>query len=444
MENKKCSSEEHNNIDANFYCQDCKIYICNRCEIHHNALFKNNNKYKLDKEINDIFNNTCKEKNHPNKLEYYCRNHNELCCANCVTKIKGKGNGQHKDCEVCFIENIKEDKQSKLKDNIKYLEDLSNNIENSIFKIKEIIEKMNKKKEEMKIKIQKIFTKLRTALNDREDELLLKVDDKYDNIFKNINIKELERLPNDIKISLEKGKWINDENKRNDNKNIYSLIKDCISIEDNIKDINAINDNLKNDKINDKVEFNLSLENKELNNFIQKIKTFGEISSISCILNKNDFDLISNWINKNGINYELLYKATADRDSIDDLIKKCENKGPTILIIKSNKEQIFGGYTEKNWVKNKSIHSPDSFLFNINIKKKFINKDGYIHILSEFGYGSNHFYELQLYNNFLSNINYCRQLTDYKNSYSKQYELTNGDNKFNIQEIEVFKVNFKG
>ena len=444
MENKKCSSEEHNNIDANFYCQDCKIYICNRCEIHHNALFKNHNKYKLDKEINDIFNNTCKEKNHPNKLEYYCRNHNELCCANCVTKIKGKGNGQHKDCEVCFIENIKEDKQSKLKDNIKYLEDLSNNIENSIFKIKEIIEKMNKKKEEMKIKIQKIFTKLRTALNDREDELLFKVDDKYDNIFKNINIKELERLPNDIKISLEKGKWINDENKWNDNKNIYSLIKDCISIEDNIKDINAINDNLKNDKINDKVEFNLSLENKELDNFIQKIKTFGEISSISCILNKNDFDLISNWINKNGINYELLYKATADGDSIDDFIKKCENKGPTILIIKSNKEQIFGGYTEKNWVKNKSIHSPDSFLFNINIKKKFINKDGYIHILSEFGYGSNHFYELQLYNNFLSNINYCRQLTDYKNSYSKQYELTNGDNKFNIQEIEVFKVNFKG
>ena len=36
-------------------------------------------------------------------------------------------------------------------------------------------------------------------------------------------------------------------------------------------------------------------------------------------------------------------------------IKKCENKGPTILIVKSNKGQIFGGYTEKNWIKDKSL-----------------------------------------------------------------------------------------
>ena len=439
MDNKKkCSSEEHN-IDANFYCQDCKIYLCNKCEIHHNALFKNHSKYKLDKEINDIFINICKEENHPNKLDYYCKNHNELCCANCVTKIKGKGNGQHKDCEVCFIENIKEEKKSKLKENIKYLEDLSYNAENSINRIKEILEKTNKKKEERTIKIQKIFTRIRSALNDREDELLLEINDKYDNIFKNINIKNLERLPNDIKISLEKGKLINDEKKWNDNKTIYSIIKDCINIENNIKEINAIKDNLENDRINDKVEINFSLENNELDYFIQNIKSLG--ASESCIINKNDFKLISSWINKNVIKYELLYKATVDGDSIDDFIKKCENKGPTLLILKSNKEHIFGGYTEKNWIKNKSISSPDSFLFNINIKKKFtINNDGYIHIYNEFGYGNNSDYELQLYNNFLSNNNYCRQATNYKKSYSKNYELTNGEKYFKVKELEVFKV----
>ena len=71
--------------------------------------------------MNEIFKNICKEENHPNKLEYYCKNHNELCCANCITKIKGKGNGQHKDCEVYFIENIKEERKNKLKENIKYL-----------------------------------------------------------------------------------------------------------------------------------------------------------------------------------------------------------------------------------------------------------------------------------------------------------------------------------
>ena len=446
MENKKkCSFEEHNNIDANYYCQDCKIYICNKCELYHNALFKNHNKYKLDKEMNEIFNNICKEENHPNKLEYYCKNHNELCCANCITKIKGKGNGQHKDCEVYFIENIKEEKKNKLKENIKYLQDLSNNIENSINKIKEIIEKINEKKEEMKIKIQKIFTKIRTALNDREDELLLEVNSTYEDTFKNIDIKNLKKLPNDIKISLEKGKLINDEKNWNDNKTLHSIINDCINIEKNIKDIFSINDILKNDKINNEIEINFSPENKELDDFIQNVKTFGKIISknYTYIINKNDFDLISSWINKNMINYELLYKATVDGDSIDDFTKKCENKGPTILIVKSQKGQIFGGYTEKNWTKNKSISSPDSFLFNINIKKKFTsNNNGFIHIFTEFGYGSNTFFELQFYNNFLSCNNFCRQLTDYKKSYSKQYELTNGDNCFKVEEIEVFKVNY--
>ena len=445
MENKKkCSSEEHNNIDANYYCQDCKIYICNKCEIHHNALFKNHNKYKLDKEINEIFNNICKEENHPNKLEYYCKNHNELCCANCVTKIKGKGNGQHKDCEVCFIENIKEEKKNKLKENIKYLEDLSNNIESSINKIKEIIEKTNEKKEEMKIKIQKIFTKIRTALNDREDELLLEVNNIYEDTFKDINIKKLQILPNNIKISLEKGKLINEEKKWNDNKTMYSIIKDCINIENNIKDINSINDKLKNGNLNDEVDINFSPENKELDDFIQNVKTFGKIISKNYIINKNDFDLISTWINKNISKYELLYKATVDGDSIDDFIKKCENKGPNILIVKSKKGQIFGGYTEKNWTKGKSIASPDSFLFNLNIRKKFtINNNGYIHLYSsEFGYGSNTYYELQLYNNFLSRDNLCNQITNYKKSYSNQYELTNGDKSFKIEEIEVFKVNY--
>ena len=213
---------------------------------------------------------------------------------------------------------FKEEKKNKLKENIKYLEEISNNIETSLNKIKEIIEKANKKKEEMKIKIQNIFTKIRTALNDREDELLLEVNNEYNKIFKNINAKKLERLPKEIKMSLEKGKLINEEKKWNDNETIYSIIKDYINIENNIKDINSINDNLKNYNINGEIEINFSPENKRLDDFIRNVKTFGKIISEKYIINKNDFDLISSWINKNEINYELLYKATVDGDSIDD------------------------------------------------------------------------------------------------------------------------------
>ena len=96
-----------------------------------------------------------------------------------------KGYGMHKDCKTYAIENIKEEKKNKLQENMKKLEELSKNIENSIKEIKNIFEKINKEKEELKIIIQKIFTKIRTELNNREEQLLMIVDEKYDNLFFN-------------------------------------------------------------------------------------------------------------------------------------------------------------------------------------------------------------------------------------------------------------------
>ena len=95
-------------------------------------------------------------------------------------KNRIKGYGQHKDCNVCFIENIKEEKKKKLNENIEHLENLSNVLlEKSINELKAIFEKIDKSKEEIKLKIQNVFTKIRSALNEREDELLLEVDNQY-------------------------------------------------------------------------------------------------------------------------------------------------------------------------------------------------------------------------------------------------------------------------
>jgi chaperonin cofactor prefoldin len=59
-----------------------------------------------------------------------------------------------------------------LKDNIILLENISENLEKSIEKLKITFDKINDNKEELKLKIQKIFTKIRNALNDREDKIL--------------------------------------------------------------------------------------------------------------------------------------------------------------------------------------------------------------------------------------------------------------------------------
>ena len=90
MENKseKCSSKKHEEINAICYCQECKIYMCNKCENFHSELFQNHHQYKLEKDMNVIFTGFCKEKDHFDKLEFFCKNHNILCCAACISKIK--------------------------------------------------------------------------------------------------------------------------------------------------------------------------------------------------------------------------------------------------------------------------------------------------------------------------------------------------------------------
>ena len=138
---KKCFSKEHEEADATYYCSECKIYICKKCEVIHSKLFQKHNKYNLDVNISDIYTGFCKEENHFDKLEYFCKSHNKLCCCGCIAKLKRKGKGQHTDCDICVIEDIKEEKQNKLKDNLAQLKDFSKDIENSINELKNILEK---------------------------------------------------------------------------------------------------------------------------------------------------------------------------------------------------------------------------------------------------------------------------------------------------------------
>ena len=190
MENyKKCSLEEEKEVNAICYCPECRIYMCNKCENTHSKLFKNyHHCFKLDKEINDLFTGFCQEKQHNEKLEYFCKEHNVLCCVSCICKIKGKGKGEHSECNVCFLEDIKDTKKNKLKENLTILENLSKKFENLLNQLKIIFNKINDNKENLKLEIQKIFTKLRVALNEREDELILQVDEKFNEIYFDENI----------------------------------------------------------------------------------------------------------------------------------------------------------------------------------------------------------------------------------------------------------------
>ena len=287
MEEKiKCSLEEHNQINAIKYCSDCKIYMCNKCDNYHSSpLFKNHNSYSISNS-EETFTGMCQEKNHFNKLEYFCKSHNILCCVKCLCKLNEKGEGQHKDCDVCYLEKIKEEKKNKLKENIIYLENLQNALNESLEIIKKIFENIEKDKDTIKLEIQNIFTKLRNFLNNREDELLLLVDNIFNiNYFSEDMIKKGEKLPTQIKKSLENGKLID---KEWNNNNLNYCINNCINIENNIKNINIINEKINNFNKNKKIKLIFYPKINELDKFKEKINSFVKLYYYSDYLSENN------------------------------------------------------------------------------------------------------------------------------------------------------------
>ena len=273
---EKCSLKKHENIDAITFCQECHSFMCNKCGNHHSELFQNHNIFKLDKNIKKFFTGFCKIENHINKLEYYCKDHQQLCCLACISKIKGRGNGQHSDCDICHIEDIKEEKRVKLSENIKCLEELSKSLEESNNYIKNISEEVNKKKDAIKLNIQKTFTKIRTALNEREDQLLLEVDKTYEQLyFSEEFINKCNKLPKNTLITLERVKQINQDWEEENKLNL--LIDSCLDIEININDINAVNETIEKTKA---IKTNIYFTPDTLENdvFLKKVKNFGKIN----------------------------------------------------------------------------------------------------------------------------------------------------------------------
>jgi hypothetical protein len=108
-------------------------------------------------------------------------------------------------------------------------------------------------------------------------------------------------LYNKIKLSFEKNKILN---KEYEGKRISALVNECITIENNIKGIEKINENIKKCNNNSK-NFKLKLspeKEEELTEFLNNIKTFGKICNINDLIpykwnkrqKKNNFTLSNN------------------------------------------------------------------------------------------------------------------------------------------------------
>ena len=459
IQNRKCSSKDHQEAKAICYCCNCKVYMCNKCENFHSNLLNNHKVFDIEKYLKDTFTGFCNEQNHINELEYFCGTHNTLCCAACIVKVKNKNNGKHSDCSIYKVEDIFNEKKNKFNENIKLLQQMSDNLKNSIINLKNLSEKMSKNKEELKIKIQTIFTKIRNELNSREDKLLLEVDNCYEKtFFKEDILKEFERLPNKIKESIEKGNLF--EKEFEDNNKIF-LINEGIKIENNIKDINAVNENIEKCKSLSKIKIKFFPDENEINDEVERIKVFGKVK-IENLESSFDFsniikdniekqNLIVNWIKektkKKEIQFKLIFKMTEHGSEGKAFHKYCDNKGPNLILIKTKTNRIFGGFTPLSW-ENKAMSKYDesnqTFIFSLNLNKKYdmINmKKKAIQGFAE-GYGPNFGdYDFGLHKNLKEGESYANESCNYLSNHNLDLTGGKGNNEsFKTEEFEVFQV----
>ena len=456
---KKCSCKEHNDISANIYCCICNIYMCNKCETFHSKLFQNHNLININKNTKDIFSGLCKEEKHKLELEFYCKNHKMLCCAACISKIKKNEFGKHKDCDVCIIEDIKEEKEKQFLDNFKYYENFSEKNKDLINNLKEILEEINKEKEDLKLKIQQIFTKIRNTINNREDELMIEIDKIYKEAYFNEDlIKDNEKFQEQLKLILEKGKKIiNEKNKIK----LNELINEYINFENNVSIINEIDELIEKNKNNSiKIAF-CREDEKEINNFLINIQKFGNVEAFnlfkSSILENNFSNQISilNWIQEKTkinaiyIKSELIFRMSENGESWENFHEYCDNKGHTLVSIETTKDKIFGGFTPLNWKKedNRELgdDSNQTFIFSLNLNKKYDlikTQRKAIRFTKDFGpiFGDK---DMALNKNMKTGISFANELSNFLQKNNLELTGGKGDKEnFETKEVEVFKINF--
>ena len=237
-----------------------------------------------------------------------------------------------------------------------------------------------------------------------------------------------------------------------------TIIKDLIKeIKNENKILKEEIDNLKNEIIflkneNKKIIDKNNLLEEQIKNIINKLDINYEFQDKSSIIDKeiNKQKLIINWIKEktkqNSIKFHLIFKMSENGSKSEDFHKYCDNKGPTLILIKTNKNRTFGGFTPLNWqLEGKKIfdHNDQTFIFSLDLMKKYdmINpKKEAIYCSKKEGpdFGGSDF---SLSEDMNKGNSYANSGSNFLSD--NNLELTGGKGKkesFDVEEFEVYKV----
>ena len=134
--------------------------------------------------------------------------------------------------------------------------------------------------------------------------------------------------------------------------------------------------------------------------------------------------------------------------SSKDFHNYCDNKGPTLILVKTTQNNIFGGFTPLDW-DNESQDKYDidnqTFIFSLNLMKKYdmINRKE-VAISCHYSYGpifGNNDFGIKSF--MKTGFTKANRKTNFL--FNNNLELTGGEGqseKFNVENFEVFRVFF--
>ena len=147
--------------------------------------------------------------------------------------------------------------------------------------------------------------------------------------------------------------------------------------------------------------------------------------------------------------WQLIYKATRDGFDAMSFHRLCNNQGPTLTLIQSTNNYLFGGYASESWQSSSSfVDAPESFLFlltnaNGNQPTKFSYKNDGKALYNFNSYGPIFGGGADLYIASQSNIypcSYCNLGVSYTNLLDLGANTFTGSQSFQTNEIEIFKL----
>ena len=177
-----------------------------------------------------------------------------------------------------------------------------------------------------------------------------------------------------------------------------------------------------------------------VNNFDSSI-LFADIKKQEAIIN-----WIKEKINKNFVYFEKIFTMSKNGSMSKDFHKHCDNEGPTLTLVKTTKNKIFGGFTPLNWDMSggdKKDENNQTFIFSLNLMKKYdmIDKEkSAISCNREYGpsFGVSDFC---IQSNMKKGETIANDNTNFiSNSNLELIELEGTNETFNIDDFEVFKI----